>query len=146
MSADKRGYRGFIQFPKSDKTKRAEFEKQGRIWNPGMKNHGMSAPSIKAPSHKDGTWAFTKYVTKMSKTKSPKSMHALGGALQKEAARRVKGKISRKVTKKTKGSGAALSWQDTIKYVKGQQPSLSYREVLKRASKLYKKGGASMLP
>ena len=147
------GKHNFFRTPQQ-KRERDLFEKNGRIWNPGMMNHGTVAPKIKAPLHKEGTSKWAKFISGVAKTKSPRSVHALGGALQKEAARRIKkmktkkikgSGLKKKITKKSKGGGAR-TWQDTIKYVKGQNPGMRYSDILKRASVMYKKGGASMLP
>ena len=72
-----------------NKKEKARFEREGRIWSPGMKNHGQKAVRYNAPLHTAGTPAWVKYVTKTSKQKDPKAIHLMGGALQREAARRL---------------------------------------------------------
>ncbi len=73
-----------------DKKEKQKFEKEGRVYNPGMKNHGMKIPHRQAPKHKEGTQAWVKYVSQVSKNKSPKSIQKLAGTLRKESEKRLK--------------------------------------------------------
>ena len=156
-----------------ERLQREKFKKENRVWSPGMKNHGMyrkPIPSSKL-SEKDQIKAFINHI---KTNKTPAQIDKMGGQLKKHAATKRKGGTAKKnvplskrvdrftdavkvegkrvrATKrkgappKVKKGGGGRSWQDTIKYVKNQNPSMRYKDVLIKASKLYK-GGASMLP
>ncbi len=152
MSASKRGYRGTVSQASmrgnaQERLQREKFKKENRVWSPGMKNHGTyrkPIPSSKL-SEKDQIKAFINHI---KTNKTPAQIDKMGGQLKKHAAtKRQAGNVplSKRATLKVKKGGGSRSWQDTIKYVKNQNPKLRYKDVLIKASKLYK-GGASMLP